>query len=221
MSPALVTQLASHPETLQLGGERRHVAVLFADLAGFTSTSEEMSERPEALVTHLNSFFEIMASNIQAHGGYIDKFVGDAVMGVWGAPVSMASPEIAAAEAAIACRDAIHSWNAKAPDDKHLKINMRIGISAGEVIAGNLGSKDRFNYTVIGDAVNRAARLEQENKRLKTTILVDGAIAECLPPRFGARLLEEVPLRGQTTVTKIYALESETTPHNPDNAGET
>ena len=220
LSPTLVSQLASHPETLQLGGERRHVAVLFADLAGFTTTSEEMSDRPEALVAHLNAFFEIMTSNIQAHGGYIDKFVGDAVMGVWGAPVAMESPERAAAESAIACRDAIDAWNDNTLVDKNLKIKMRIGVSAGEVIAGNLGSKDRFNYTVIGDAVNRAARLEQENKRLKTTILVDGAIAERLPPRFGARLLEEVSLRGQRSVTKIYALEPETAPRGPESAGE-
>ena len=210
LSPSLVRQLADHPETLKLGGERRHVVVLFADLAGFTTTSEAMADRPEALVAHLNGFFQIMAEKIEAHDGYIDKFIGDAVMGVWGAPVEMEKPELAAAEAALACLNAINAWNAKEGAGNDLKIEMRIGLSAGEVIAGNLGSKDRFNYTVIGDAVNRAARLEQENKRYKTQILIDGAIADCLPGRFGARFVDEAPLPGQKIATKIYALDAAT-----------
>lgn len=206
LSPSLVRQLADHPETLQLGGERRHVVVLFADLAGFTTTSEAMADRPEALVAHLNAFFQIMAEKIEANGGYIDKFIGDAVMGVWGAPVKMEKPELAAADAALECLDAVNAWNARVGAGERLKINMRIGLSAGDVIAGNLGSKDRFNYTVIGDAVNRAARLEQENKRHKTQILIDGAIANCLPERFGACFIEETPLPGQKIATKIFAL---------------
>ncbi len=220
LSPSLVRQLADHPETLQLGGERRHVVVLFADLAGFTTTSEAMADRPEALVAHLNAFFQIMAEKIETHGGYIDKFIGDAVMGVWGAPVEMEKPELAAAEAALACVNAINAWNEKEGEGSGLKIEMRIGLSAGEVIAGNLGSKDRFNYTVIGDTVNRAARLEQENKRHKTQILIDGAIANCLPERFGARFVEEAPLTGQTISTKIFALDALSACETPVDNGE-
>ena len=220
LSPSLVRQLADHPETLKLGGERRHVVVLFADLARFTTTSEAMADRPKALVAHLNGFFQIMSEKIEAHGGYIDKFIGDAVMGVWGAPVEIEKPERAAAEAALACVNAINAWNAKEGAGNDLKIEMRIGLSAGEVIAGNLGSKDRFNYTVIGDAVNRAARLEQENKRHKTQILIDGAIADCLPECFGARFVKEAPLPGQKIATKIYALDTAIACEPPNDTGE-
>ena len=220
LSPSLVRQLAEHPETLKLGGERRHVVVLFADLAGFTTISEAMADRPEALAAHLNAFFQIMAEKIEAHGGYIDKFIGDAVMGVWGAPVKIEKPELAAAEAALACVNAINAWNAKEGAGNDLKIEMRIGLSAGEVIAGNLGSKDRFNYTVIGDAVNRAARLEQENKHHDTQILIDGAIASCLPERLGARFIKEAALPGQTIATKIYALDAATAGETPKGTGE-
>jgi len=205
LNPALVSQLAEHPEALRLGGERRRVAVLFADLAGFTTTAEQMADRPEALVAHLNHFFQIMTENIEAHDGYIDKFIGDAVMGVWGAPASVDEPERRALSAALACVEAVDAYNVVASDG--LAIKMRIGISAGEVIAGNLGSKDRFNYTVIGDAVNRAARLEQKNKQLKTQILLDASIADHLPAEIGVRFIEETQLHGQAQMTKIYTPE--------------
>ncbi len=205
LNPALVNQLAEDPEALRLGGERRRVAVLFADVAGFTTTAEKMSDRPEALVAHLNSFFQIMADNIEAHDGYIDKFIGDAVMGVWGAPASVEEPERHALSAALACVEAVDAYNVGVSDG--LAIKMRIGISAGVVIAGNLGSKDRFNYTVIGDAVNRAARLEQKNKQLKTQILIDASIADHLPGEISVRFVEETQLQGQAQMTKIYTPE--------------
>ena len=208
LSPALVGQLAEKPDTLKLGGERRVVAVLFADLAGFTSTSERLSDRPEELVEHLNMFFEIIAENIEAHDGYVDKFIGDAVMGIWGAPVSTNNIEQQAAEAAVACVRAVELWNTERKSGDQPVINIRFGISAGEVIAGNLGSKNRFNYTVIGDAVNRAARLEQENKRFNTQILVDESIAAHLPPEMNVTFIEEAQLRGQSKITKLYQLQT-------------
>ena len=204
LAPALVKQLADEPDALRLSGERRRVAVLFADLEGFTTASEQLAEEPEALVEHLNNFFEIMTGCIEVRGGYVDKFIGDAVMGVWGAPVNADAPEAAAVQAARASMAAVDEYN------KNLEgaplIKMRIGISAGEVIAGNLGSKDRFNYTVIGDAVNRAARLEQENKRLNTRVLMDGSIADQLSDDVLVDLVDEAVLRGQSKAAKLYTL---------------
>ncbi|GJL95069.1 MAG: adenylate/guanylate cyclase domain-containing protein [Hyphococcus sp.] len=208
LSPTLVAQLAEQPEALRLSGERRRVAVLFADLAGFTSTSEQMAGEPEVLVEYLNEFFQIMTAQIERHDGYVDKFIGDAVMGVWGAPIEIDNPEEKAAEAALACAKAVADWNNTVENDLRLKI--RIGVSAGEVIAGNLGSRSRFNYTVIGNAVNRAARLEQENKRFGTVVLVDEHIVKRLPNSAAVRLLDETSLRGQQKSTKIYELEGDT-----------
>lgn len=217
LSPDLVNKLAEDPDSLKLGGERRKVAVLFADLAGFTTTSEELAHEPEIIAAHLNAFFEIMGANIESYQGYIDKYIGDAVMGVWGAPVDIENPEQRVVETAIACVDSVNAWNA---DPQHnIKMKMRIGISAGEVVAGNLGSKNRFNYTVIGDAVNRAARLEQENKRLKTQILFDGNIADNLPSDISVKFVEETTLRGQTAVTKLYTLDDGAQKNAPNDKG--
>lgn len=202
LSPSLVDRLAEEPASLKLGGERRRVAILFTDLAGFTTTSEDLKNEPEAIVAYLNQYFEILAETIEAHQGYVDKFIGDAVMGVWGAPVALENPEQHAFEAAIACLKAVDVYNAQ--EDVDMPINLRIGISAGEVVAGNLGSSGRFNYTVIGDAVNRAARLEPENKRHGTRLLFDESIASHLSENAKARFLDETVLRGQSVATKLY-----------------
>lgn len=207
LSPSLVDKLANEPAALKLGGERRRVAILFTDLAGFTTTSEKMKNEPEAIVAYLNQYFEILAQNIEAHNGYVDKFIGDAVMGVWGAPVALDNPERHAFDAAVACLKAVDEYNAQANVD--MPINLRIGISSGEVVAGNLGSKGRFNYTVIGDAVNRAARLEPENKRHGTRILFDESIASRLGAGANVRFLEETVLRGQSVKTKLYTADDE------------
>ncbi|NOX95448.1 MAG: adenylate/guanylate cyclase domain-containing protein, partial [Alphaproteobacteria bacterium] len=111
LNPELVRKLADDPDALRLGGERRRVVVLFADLAGFTTTSEEMKDAPEELVAHLHSFFQIIGENIELHHGYIDKFIGDAVMGVWGAPIEISNPERSAIKAAIGCIKEINAWN--------------------------------------------------------------------------------------------------------------
>ncbi len=207
LSPSLVDQLAEEPAALKLGGERRRVAILFTDLAGFTTTSEELKNQPEAIVAYLNQYFEILAETIEAHQGYVDKFIGDAVMGVWGAPVELENPEQHAFEAALACLKAVDAYNAQGNVD--MPINLRIGISAGEVVAGNLGSKGRFNYTVIGDAVNRAARLEPENKRHGTRILFDDSVASHLSGNVRTRFLEETVLRGQSVKTKLFTADEE------------
>ena len=207
LSPSLVDQLVEDPSALKLGGERRRVAILFTDLAGFTGVSEKMKDEPEAIVAYLNQYFDIVARAIEMHHGYVDKFVGDMVMGVWGAPASIDNPEQYAFDAAMACLKAVDANNAQA--DTMMPINLRIGVSAGEVVAGNLGSKGRFNYTVIGDAVNRAARLEQENKRCGVRLLFDESIAARLGPEANVRFLEETVLRGQTAATKLYTADKE------------
>jgi adenylate cyclase len=198
LSPALVDRLAEHPEQLKLGGESRTVSILFADLAGYTTFAEQRRDDPEAVVAHLNAVFAAIGDRVDASGGYVDKFMGDGVMAVWGAPDAAPEPEAAAARAALACVAAVAALDG-AP-------RLRVGLSCGPAIAGNLGSRQRFDYTVVGEAVNRAARLEELNKAHGTQVLMDAAFAAQLPPGFRTRALGPTVLRGMTRQIEVFEL---------------
>lgn len=204
LSPALVDQLADHPEQLRLGGELRRAAVMFVDIADFSKRATALSGDPETLTKELNAFLNAIAAEIDSHAGYVDKFVGDAVMGVWGAPVDIDNIEKTAARAALACCEAIDRLNAQGKI--HAPFAMRIGLSAGDVVAGNMGSEKRFNYTVVGDVVNLAARLEQANKQYKTTILVDDTVAEALGEEFVLRSVDMALFHGWSARLEIFEL---------------
>ena len=208
LSPELVDQLAAEPESLKLGGEERHIAILFLDLAGFTRATEELAERPEHLVAELNRYLASMADIIESHGGYVDKFIGDAVMAIWGAPVAIADKEGAAARAALACQHAIKQMNTKIErqGEQPLIQSMRIGLNSGSAIVGNMGSEHRFNYTAVGDAVNLAARLESANKTYGTEILAGEAFAEKLSVPFEMREVDYVVVQGKTQPVHIFEI---------------
>lgn len=198
LSPALVNRLAEHPEQLKLGGEARRVSVMMADLEGFTGFAEQHEEDPEAVVARLNAIFAAVGDVVDRSGGYVDKFLGDGVMAIWGAPEAAGDPEAAAARTALACVEAVAALDG-AP-------RLRVGLSVGPVIAGNIGSRQRFAYTVIGAAVNRAARLEELNKTYGTQILVDAEFLERLPAAFRTRRVGETTLRGMTKQIEVHEL---------------
>ena len=208
LSPDLVDQLAAQPESLKLGGEERNIAILFLDLAGFTRATEELADQPEHLVAELNRYLASMADIIESHGGYVDKFIGDAVMAIWGAPVATADKEAAAARAALACQGAIKRLNAKIEKQgaEPLIKAMRIGLNSGSAIVGNMGSEHRFNYTAVGDAVNLAARLESANKTYGTEILAGEAFAEKLGAPFQKREVDYVVVQGKTQPVHIFEI---------------
>lgn len=158
-----------------LGGEEREVTVLFSDIAGFTHISE--STEPAALVQALNTYFSAMTDIIEAHGGFVDKFIGDAIVAVFGAPAADPHHAAQAVRAALAMRNILRS----APERFGVggqPFRTRIGLNTGRVLIGNIGSPRRFNYTVIGDAVNLAARLEGANKQYGSAILASAATRE-------------------------------------------
>lgn len=205
LSPALVDQLAQEPESLRLGGERRRAAVMFVDMAGFSGLTGEHSASPQTLAAQLNDFLSAVADAIDAHDGYVDKFIGDAVMGVWGAPVDTGNIESSAARAALACKEAVEKLN----DSKLAtgrRFGMRAGLSVGDVIAGNLGSRNRFNYTVVGDAVNIAARLEPASKDYGTNILADEPFADALGEEFVLRPVDCIILRGRSGYSLVHEI---------------
>lgn len=156
-APNVAAEIAQQQGAVKLGGDKRPVTILFSDIRGFTTMSEHMS--PEAIASLLSDYFTEMVDIIFAHGGTLDKFIGDAIMALWGAPIGHADDPDRAMQAAIAMQRAIQALNAKWEAQGRPGINVGIGINYGETFAGNIGSHLRLEYTVIGDAVNVASRL--------------------------------------------------------------
>jgi class 3 adenylate cyclase len=206
LSPALVDKLAANPSSLRLGGERRRAAVIFVDMVGFSSLTSELINEPQTLAAQLNDFLSAIADAIDAHEGYVDKFIGDAVMGVWGAPIDNGDMEASAARGALACKKALADLNATSKWPPERRIGMRAGLSAGDVIAGNLGSRNRFNYSVVGDTVNIAARIEPANKEYGTQVIADEAFASALGDEFVLRPVDCVVLRGRSDYSHLFEI---------------
>ena len=200
--PEVVARLVERPELLRLGGELREVTLLFTDLANFTTLSEQLSA--EHTVEVLTGYFNAMTPIVHASGGTVDKFIGDAVMAFWGAPLPDAQHAEHAVRAAIAMQQAMEPLVAGLRARGLPGIHMRIGIHTGSVVVGNVGSEQRFAYTAIGDAVNLAARLEGANKAFGTDILLSGATAAQLPAGMALRPLDDVIVKGKTEPVRVY-----------------
>jgi adenylate cyclase len=211
LNPKLVEQISEHPETLKLGGEKRDVTVMFTDIAHFTSISEKL--KPESLVALLNEYFEVMSEVIMEEGGTLDKFEGDAIMAFFGAPVVQPDHALRAARTAIKMRlrltTLLEKWKKDPPlpgGEPKPQIDFRCGMNTGEVIVGNMGSSDRFDYTVMGDVVNLGSRLEGANKKYETSIMVSQKTAEIIKDAFEMRELDTIKVKGKTEPNKVYEL---------------
>ena len=204
VSDSLVETIISNPGRLQLAGEEVEATVLFADLISFSSMAENTA--PKELIRFLNDYFSTMTEIILAHEGTVDKFIGDAIMAFWGAPLPIADHALLACETALEMQEAMsllqESWQAQG----FPLISARIGLHTGPVVAGNVGSKRRFNYTVVGDTVNLAARLEQANKNYGTGIILSEATFRRLTNTFIVRELDLVQVRGRVQPVTIYEL---------------
>ncbi len=178
MSEEVLQHLLEHPEKVRLGGERRYLTLFFSDLAGFTTISEGMA--PERLVQLLNEYLSAMTDIILAEQGTVDKFEGDAIMAFWGAPLPQADHALRACRAALAQQAALVDLNRRFAEQGWPPLACRIGLHTGEAVVGNLGSRKRFDYTVIGDTVNLASRLEGLNKFYGTNILAsETTVQDC------------------------------------------
>ncbi|WP_375766629.1 HAMP domain-containing protein [Archangium gephyra] len=201
LSPDVVDLIVSNPDQLRLGGERREVTILFADVVGFTKLSE--SQPPEIIVALLNELFTFATEIIQRRGGIIDKFIGDCVMAVWGSPQSHPDDALRAVQAAEDLRRWLDVGNRRWRARWGIEIQLAIGVHTGPAVAGNVGSEKRMEYTVIGDTVNIAARIESMAQ--PGQILVSEATRE----RIGDSGVELVPagerqLHGRTAATRIF-----------------
>jgi len=198
----VVARLVERPDLLKLGGEARELTLMFTDLANFTSMSERLTA--EATVEVLTEYFNVMTPIIHRYSGTVDKFIGDAVMAFWGAPLADSQHAEHAVRAAIDMQTAMRALAERLTNRGLPSISMRIGVHTGRVVVGNIGSLSRFSYTVIGDAVNLAARLEGANKAFGTGILVSDATAALLPADIGLRLLDRVIVKGKSESIAVY-----------------
>ncbi len=202
-APALAQQIAAQEGAIEPGGVKRRVVVLFSDIRGFTALSEQM--RPDEIASLLTEYFSEMVEIVFEHGGTLDKFIGDAVMALWGAPVSRPGDADRATRAAIAMQQRIDRLNAEWSRRGRRTIAVGIGINVGEVFAGNIGSGRRLDYTVIGDSVNTAARLCAEAG--PGEILVSEALYRQLAAPPPVHTLTPLPLRGKAQAVQVYSVQ--------------
>jgi adenylate cyclase len=195
-------QLIADPSRAALGGSRRAMTVLFSDVRGFTSMSEKAT--PEEVVGQLNEYFSRMVQVLFEHRGTLDKFVGDMVMGLFGAPLDDVDHADHAVQAALAMTRALGDLNQAWQAAGRPVLDIGIGISTGEMVAGNIGSDTIMSYTVIGDTVNLGARLESLNKDYGTRIIISEATKAALKGRYDMRPLGEVVVKGKSRPVAIY-----------------
>lgn len=207
VQPEFVQQLMDKPEMLTLGGQEKELTVLFSDLAGFTTIPEQ--KEPQDLVSFLNEYLGMMTNTIFDNDGTVDKYIGDAVMAFWGAPIAQEN------HAVLACRSAlqmIEKVRQMTPQDTDT--HARFGISTGNMIVGNIGSFNRFNYTVLGDKVNLAARLEAANKTFGSRAMIAEPTYQQLDGQFLCRQLDLLVVKGKTKPVRVYELMAERSEEN-------
>jgi adenylate cyclase len=209
LSDSLLAEIMKNPRGLNLGGEKKLVTIFFSDLAGFTSLSEKLPA--EEVVNILNTYLERMTTVIMANGGFVNKFEGDAIMAFWGAPLASPDQALKAMQAALHCQEELAELNNDFANKGLPRLGMRIGINSGEVIVGNIGSRKRFEYTVIGDAVNLASRLEGINKQYQTSIICGSLAGRMAAGQIVLRRLDRVRVKGKENPEEIFEVVAEKT----------
>ena len=204
VSKDVYQQLLSNPELAELGGKRRDMTVLFSDIRGFTAITEKGN--PEELVGQLNDYFSRMVAIVFRHQGTVDKFVGDMVMALFGAPLDDPAHAEHAAAAAIDMVSELGELNRKWVDEGRARLDIGIGINSGDMIAGNIGSSTIMSYTVIGDNVNLGSRLESLNKDYRTRIIISDATRARLSGKYDIRPLGDVVVKGKTRPVAIFEI---------------
>jgi len=204
LTASVVEEMLRNPDKLKLGGEKKDLTVLFSDIRGFTSISERMT--PDGLVKFLNEYLTKMTDVVFKYDGLLDKYIGDAVMAVWGAPLDQPDHARRACLTALDMLDELHRLQKKWSAEGLPVLNIGIGVNAGPMVVGNMGSDRRFNYTVMGDSVNTGSRLEGLNKVYGTNIIVSQTTLEKVQEEFIARELDLVRVKGKGQPVKIFEL---------------
>jgi adenylate cyclase len=202
VSPQILEYILDHPERVELGGDRVDLTILFSDIRGFTSISE--AAEPEAVVEMLNEYLTRMVEILLRYGGTLDKFIGDAVMGFWNAPAPDPDHALHAVQCAIEMIDETARLRAEWVKEGKPALRIGVGINTGDAVVGNIGSRQVFGYTVIGDAVNLASRLESKNKDYGTEIIISESTRERIGDAIATTYLDEVKVKGKEIAVRIF-----------------
>lgn len=212
LSPALVERLARDPSQLKLGGERRTLSILFCDVRGFTTIAEALKDDPEQLTALINRLLTPLSDIVLKHGGTIDKYIGDCLMAFWNAPLDDPRHAHHAVAAALDMLDAMTALNAELHSEAsrngtvYHPLRIGIGINTGDCVVGNMGSLQRFDYSVLGDAVNLASRLEGASKLYGVPLLIGEQTATFAEAEFAVLELDRITVKGRTTAAPVYTV---------------
>jgi adenylate cyclase len=203
LSPEMVNRLAESSESLVLGGERKEMTFLFSDIRGFTKISEQYKDDPEALTQLINQLLTVLSNAILEHGGTIDKYMGDCIMAFWNAPTDQADHRQLAIKAANTMNEALDAFNLEIEGNLDFKLEIGIGINSGDCIVGNMGSDKRFDYTVLGDAVNLASRLESQSSNYGLHMIV-GENTYMIDSSFTMIEIDKIAVKGKSSAETIF-----------------
>ena len=219
LAPQVIETMLTSEKMPVLGGEMRNVTIFFSDVAGFSTIAEKMT--PNAFVALMNEYLSTMTDIIESYGGYVDKYIGDSIVAVFGAPVDDPDHACNAVRAALHCRAGLEDLNRSNVAFQGYKLAHRIGLNSGDALVGNIGSRRRFNYTVMSDAVNVASRLEGANKYFGTSIMASEITVALTGTAFAWRELDAIRVKGRSDPVKIYeplAESGQQTPQQSANA---
>ena len=203
LSPEMVNRLAESNESLVLGGERKEMTFLFSDIRGFTKISEQYKEDPEALTQLINQLLTVLSNAILDHGGTIDKYMGDCIMAFWNAPTDQDDHRQLAIKAAHAMNQALGEFNLSMTGNLEFELEIGIGINSGECIVGNMGSDKRFDYTVLGDSVNLASRLESQSSNYGLHMII-GENTFIEDAAFCIIEIDKIAVKGKSSAETIF-----------------
>ena len=206
LDPRMVKKLQKDPSLLKLGGETRFMTFMFCDIRGFTPISEQYKDNPTELTKLINRFLTRMTNVIIANGGTVDKFMGDCIMAFWNAPLKTADHQMLAVLTASQMQSELAMLNTQLSAENLPNIKIGIGINSGEALVGNMGSDQRFDYSVIGDPVNLAARLESASKTLGHTLIVGEATKKVIDDKFPFEFVDSITVKGKTEPVNVYTL---------------
>lgn len=206
ISAAVVNELVANPEKAKLGGDRRELTVFFSDIAGFTTISEQFYTKPEGLVELLNEYLDEMTTIVLKHEGTLDKYEGDAIMAFWGAPIAQKDHAMRTCLASLEMQKQLAALRPVWKKAGKPPLEVRIGVNTGTMIVGNMGGRDRFDYTVIGDSVNLASRLEGANKQYGSNIMISDFTYQHVKGHVAVRELDLIQVKGKSEPVKVWEL---------------